>query len=134
MTTTARALAAVVTAAAATLPAVPGVAAVPATPPSASARAALPQAVQDLRWPVVRRGASGQPVRTLQYLLRARGGAVAVDGAFGRDTDRAVRAFQRSHGLAIDGVVGPRTWRALLVTVQQGSRGDAVRAVQDQFQ
>ena len=131
--TTARALAAVVAAAATTLPGSPAVAAVPAAPP-AGVRAVLPQAVQELPWPVVRRGSTGQPVRTLQYLLRARGRAVAVDGAFGHDTDRAVRAFQRSRGLAVDGVVGPRTWRELLVTVQQGSRGDAVRAVQDQFQ
>ena len=95
---------------------------------------ALPQAAQPIAWPVVRRGSDGQPVRSLQYLLRARGHTVAVDGAFGARTDRAVRAFQRSRGLAVDGVVGPATWRALLVTVRRGSRGDAVRAVQDQFQ
>jgi peptidoglycan hydrolase-like protein with peptidoglycan-binding domain len=83
---------------------------------------------------VVRRGSTGEPVRSLQYLLRARGFAVTVDGAFGARTDRAVRAFQRSRGLAVDGVVGRSTWTALLVTVRRGSRGDAVRAVQDQFQ
>lgn len=42
-------------------------------------------------------------------------------------------AFQRSHGLAASGVVGAGTWRALIVTVRQGSAGPAVRAVQDQI-
>ncbi len=85
-------------------------------------------------FPVVRRGDDGQPVRTLQYLLRAHGRTVAVDGDFGPATERAVRSFQRSRGLAADGVVGERTWSALIVTVRRGSRGDAVRAVQDQAQ
>ena len=38
-------------------------------------------------WPLVQRGAEGHPVRTLQYLLRARGHTVAVDGIFGPATD-----------------------------------------------
>ena len=91
-------------------------------------------AVETLPWPLLRRGSDGQPVRSLQHLLRARGHTVAVDGDFGAQTDRAVRSFQRSRGLVVDGIVGPRTWGRLLVTVQLGSRGAAVRAVQDEFQ
>ena len=125
---------AVAAATVALLPAAPAAAAPAAVPSAAVGAIALPRATQDLPWPVVRRGSSGQPVRSLQYLLRARGRTVAVDGAFGRRTDAAVRAFQRSRGLTVDGVVGPATWRALLVTVRRGSTGDAVRAVQDQFQ
>jgi peptidoglycan hydrolase-like protein with peptidoglycan-binding domain len=34
----------------------------------------------------------------------------------------------------VDGIVGPNTWRALVITVRQGSTGDAVRAVQEEFQ
>jgi peptidoglycan hydrolase-like protein with peptidoglycan-binding domain len=85
-------------------------------------------------WPLVRQGDRDHPVRTLQWLLRARGHNVAVDGIFGPNTDTAVRAFQQQHGLAVDGIVGPNTWRALIVTVQRGSRGDAVRGVQEEFQ
>jgi murein L,D-transpeptidase YcbB/YkuD len=85
-------------------------------------------------WPLVRQGDKEHPVQSLQYLLRARGHSVVVDGIFGPATDAAVRAFQRQRGLAVDGIVGPNTWRALVVTVRQGSTGDAVRAVQEEFQ
>ena len=85
-------------------------------------------------WPLIRRGDQDHPVRTLQHLLRARGHSVAVDGIFGPGTDAAVRAFQRQQGLAVDGIVGPNTWSALIVTVRQGSQGDAVRGVQEEFQ
>jgi peptidoglycan hydrolase-like protein with peptidoglycan-binding domain len=85
-------------------------------------------------WPVVRQGASEHPVQTLQYLLRARGHTVTVDGAFGPRTEAAVRDFQREKHLSVDGVVGPLTWAALVVTVRRGSEGDAVRGVQEEFQ
>jgi lysozyme family protein len=82
----------------------------------------------------VRQGDEEHPVRTLQYLLRARGHTVVVDGIFGPLTEAAVRAFQQEKHLAVDGVVGPITWAALIVTVRQGSQGDAVRGVQEEFQ
>jgi peptidoglycan hydrolase-like protein with peptidoglycan-binding domain len=85
-------------------------------------------------WPLVRQGNRDHPVKTLQYLLRARGLNVAVDGIFGPGTNAAVRAFQQQKGLAVDGVVGPVTWSALVITVKQGSQGDAVRGVQEEFQ
>jgi len=85
-------------------------------------------------WPLVRQGNQNHPVETLQYLLRARGHNVAVDGIFGPKTDAAVRAFQKQKGLAVDGIVGPYTWSALIITVKQGSQGDAVRGVQEEFQ
>jgi peptidoglycan hydrolase-like protein with peptidoglycan-binding domain len=84
-------------------------------------------------WPLVRQGDQHHPVETLQYLLRARGRNLTVDGIFGPATDAAVRAFQQQRGLAVDGVVGPATWSALISTVRQGSQGDAVRGVQEEF-
>lgn len=85
-------------------------------------------------WPLVRQGDQQHPVQTLQYLLRARGHSLTVDGIFGPGTAAAVRAFQQQKGLAVDGIVGPVTWSALIFTVQRGSQGDAVRGVQEEFQ
>jgi peptidoglycan hydrolase-like protein with peptidoglycan-binding domain len=88
-------------------------------------------------WPVLKEGRNSLwphvTVRSLQYLLRAHGGRLAVDGVFGSTTKAAVIAFQRSHKLPTSGVVRARTWRALVVTVKRGSTGPAVRAVQDQI-
>ena len=85
-------------------------------------------------WPLVSQGDRQHPVKTLQYLLRARGRNVTVDGIFGPKTDAAVRAFQQQNALAVDGIVGRNTWSALIITVRQGSQGDAVRGVQEEFQ
>jgi peptidoglycan hydrolase-like protein with peptidoglycan-binding domain len=85
-------------------------------------------------WPVVKNGSNGHPIKTLQYLLRARGQSVAIDGVFGPHTETAVKAFQASRGLAADGIVGPMTWVAIVVQVKKGSQGDAVRGVQEEFQ
>ncbi len=85
-------------------------------------------------WPVVTSSSLEHPVKTLQYLLRARGQNVVVDGVFGPSTEAAVKAFQTSRGLVADGVVGPITWAALVVQVKKGSQGDAVKGVQEEFQ
>jgi peptidoglycan hydrolase-like protein with peptidoglycan-binding domain len=85
-------------------------------------------------WPLVQQGSQGHPVKTLQYLLDAHGRTVTVDGIFGPKTDAAVRAFQQDKHLTVDGAVGPKTWSALIVQVSQGSTGDAVRGVQEEFQ
>lgn len=85
-------------------------------------------------WPLVRRGDTEHPVRTVQHLLREHGQGVSVDGIFGPLTETAVRQVQTDAGIAVDGIVGPDTWGALIVTVRRGSSGDAVRGVQDEFQ
>ena len=85
-------------------------------------------------WPVVQNGSQGHPIRTLKFLLRARGHNLAVDGIFGSVTEAAVKAFQTGKGMTADGVVVPQTWSALIIQVKKGNSGDAVRGVQEEFQ
>ncbi|GGB77291.1 hypothetical protein N798_10415 [Knoellia flava TL1] len=76
--------------------------------------------------PTLRRGDTGSCVRVLQQLLLAKGysvGSAGADGSFGGATWLAVRRFQSDHiNLAIDGVVGPQTWRTLVLGGTRYSR------------
>jgi peptidoglycan hydrolase-like protein with peptidoglycan-binding domain len=62
---------------------------------------------------VLEKGSAGNDVRTLQILLTRRGFEVSATGYFGPITKRRVVRFQRSRGLAADGIVGPLTRGAL---------------------
>lgn len=60
------------------------------------------------------KGASGPNVFNLQYYLNEFGGAnLSCDGSFGTQTENAVKAFQSSSGLTVDGIVGNATKSAL---------------------
>lgn len=59
------------------------------------------------------RGSIGVPVKTLQRRLAERGWRITIDGIFGPQTEKTVRAFQSEKGLGVDGIVGPITWDAL---------------------
>jgi peptidoglycan hydrolase-like protein with peptidoglycan-binding domain/transcriptional regulator with XRE-family HTH domain len=102
--------------------------------PVASSTAGLSAAQPATSLPVLAAGNAGVDVETVQLLLRHRGYAsLAVTGSFDTETERAIRTFQGENGLVADGVVGPQTWARLFVNVREGSRGDAVQAVQVQL-
>ena len=55
----------------------------------------------------------GAKVKALQQKLNQLGYGLAVDGVFGLATLRAVRGFQKQSGIAVDGIVGHFTEMAL---------------------
>ncbi|MGB7947305.1 MAG: peptidoglycan-binding protein [Candidatus Binatia bacterium] len=64
--------------------------------------------------PTLRRGSRGPSVVELQRRLTTLGFASgAADGIFGSRTEAAVKAFQRSRRIGVDGIVGPQTWNQL---------------------
>jgi len=63
---------------------------------------------------LIRRGMVGWDVSVLQFMLSRRGAGIrGTDGIFGSNTQGAVRRFQSRRGLAVDGLVGPATRKAL---------------------
>ena len=98
--------------------------------------------------PMLYRGCTGDAVKTLQDKLNALGyNSGNVDGIFGAKTYAAVTAFQKANSLGVDGIVGKLTWGKIYgvspampvetttvvgrPTVSYGSRGDAVRKLQE---
>ncbi|MCG4565358.1 peptidoglycan-binding protein [Anaerosalibacter bizertensis] len=64
----------------------------------------------------VRRNARGNLTKIIQKRLRKKGyniGKAGVDGIFGKDTENAVKSFQKDNGLKVDGIVGRNTWKEL---------------------
>lgn len=89
------------------------------------------------------RGARGVQVRDLQARLQVLGFSTDGDGdeEFGSATEDAVRRFQATRGLRVDGICGPQTWGALIESEyalggrllydrQPMLRGDDVAALQ----
>jgi len=65
-------------------------------------------------FPQLKRGSVSNYVLIAQDDLNTLGYSTnGLDGIFGPATQNAVKAYQRSKGLAIDGIVGCNTWRAL---------------------
>jgi peptidoglycan hydrolase-like protein with peptidoglycan-binding domain len=61
--------------------------------------------------PVLKKGSTDPAVRDLQAALTTLGfDPGAVDGVFGAKTESAVKAFQQSREITVDGVVGRVTW------------------------
>ncbi|MBR3019797.1 MAG: peptidoglycan-binding protein [Clostridia bacterium] len=92
-------------------------------------------------------GMSGEAVKELQRQLRnTYYYSGTIDGIFGTAVQNAVKAFQASNGLSVDGKVGPRTFDALYNRtgtifnggipsrqLSKGSRGWDVKILQDKL-
>lgn len=79
--------------------------------------AAQPEPVPAVSYPTVKRGSRGEYVKKVQTILQKLGynlGVYGIDGDFGTMTEKAVKEFQQDHKLTSDGIVGAKTWEALL--------------------
>ena len=73
----------------------------------------VPAGLYDDGLPTLRRGNSGAYVLILQHALKEAGIPIETDGKYGKNTETAVKTFQQKHGLAADGICGPKTWEKL---------------------
>ena len=81
-------------------------------PKPASGACPKPLPIQPKHYPITRCHKGGG-IAQVQFRLRERGYNVQVDGAFGPATEAAVRKFQKSSGLPVDGKVSAKTWQKL---------------------
>ena len=76
-----------------------------------------PEPEEDEDYPTLRKGNKGKYVTLLQVKLITGGydlGKWGADGEYGSQTEKAVKEYQKDHGLTADGVCGPKTWQKLL--------------------
>ena len=65
-------------------------------------------------FPLIRQGSKGNYVCIAQDDLNTLGYTTGgLDGIFGTRTNNAVRKYQASRGLSVDGIIGCNTWRSL---------------------
>ena len=62
----------------------------------------------------LRKGSTGEGVKWLQWELVEAGYNIAIDGIFGDKTLKAVKSFQKSCKIDVDGIVGKDTKRCLI--------------------
>lgn len=63
-------------------------------------------------------GSRGTEVRAIQEKLKERGlYNGSIDGVYGSQTQKAVKAFQKQQGLTQDGIAGPATLKRLGITI-----------------
>ena len=71
----------------------------------------IPRHIQTRR--TIKLGMGGSDVIIIQKILVKEGydvGKCGIDGQYGKDTQAAVKKFQKDKGLVADGIVGTKTW------------------------
>ena len=78
---------------------------------------------------------SGEDVLLLQQRLLELGLSITgqPDGIFGPQTDAAVRAYQKTRGLKVDGVAGPVTWSAMFEETSRDTALERVKHILDEL-
>ena len=70
-------------------------------------------------------GSKGESVKTLQSFLK-----ITADGIFGPATEKAVKDWQKAHGLTADGIVGKNTWAAMgILNTDNAENGEVSNAL-----
>lgn len=67
-------------------------------------------------YPTLKKGSNGTDVERLRRLMNAHGFKLAITTNFDAALDAAVRQYQKTKGLTVDGIVGPKTWNSLVTT------------------
>ncbi|MBV9871483.1 MAG: peptidoglycan-binding protein [Frankiaceae bacterium] len=88
---------------------------------TAPALAAGKSAAEATGCAALRQGATGSAVKTIQKAVGA-----TPDGDFGPATEKSVKKWQKSHGVAVTGVVDDATWMALPADVAPKACGQKV--------
>jgi|KBSMisStandDraft_5_1062788.scaffolds.fasta_scaffold74573_8 peptidoglycan hydrolase-like protein with peptidoglycan-binding domain len=70
-------------------------------------------------------GDRGAEVKEVQTILAGFGYTVTVDGVYGTQTTKAVRSWQKSNGLLVDGIAGPVTLASLRTAIRKGNAQQA---------
>lgn len=72
------------------------------------------QTIQKVKIAPLKRGDKNEYVKTVQQLMALRGYYFdAVDGAFGKNTEQAIRTFQSEQGVKVSGIVDRKTFEKL---------------------
>lgn len=83
---------------------------------------------------VLKRGDRSPDVKTLQENLNSLGHNCGVaDGIFGPATENAVKSFQRSANLTVDGIAGPQTLSKMQTVLQAANKVTAPKKEQVTF-
>ena len=71
----------------------------------------------EICWPprTIQKGLNWSETYLAQSLLKCRGYNVLVCGVFADSMERKVKEFQTANNLKADGIIGPKTWKALMV-------------------
>lgn len=70
----------------------------------------------DVKLPTIKDGSKGATAKALQAILKAKyGKTLTVDGKFGTNSVKQLKAVQKELGLTADGVCGTKTWEKVML-------------------